>query len=49
MTVDMTLPLTFCIFHSITENNITLQQCMELFTEPEVLSPEEAWYEYYIA
>ena len=29
----------------ITEsNNATLEQCLELFTEPETLSPEEAWY-----
>jgi ubiquitin C-terminal hydrolase len=27
-----------------TENsNITLQQCLDLFTEPEVLNPDEAW------
>ncbi|KAH9496379.1 Ubiquitin carboxyl-terminal hydrolase 19 [Bulinus truncatus] len=25
-------------------NKPTLHQCLELFTEPEVLSPEEAWY-----
>ncbi|XP_059166699.1 ubiquitin carboxyl-terminal hydrolase 19-like isoform X2 [Physella acuta] len=25
-------------------NKPTLSQCLELFTEPEVLSPEEAWY-----
>lgn len=25
-------------------NHITLDQCLTLFTEPEVLSPEEAWY-----
>ncbi|KAK3104177.1 hypothetical protein FSP39_025069 [Pinctada imbricata] len=24
--------------------NITINQCLDLFTEPEVLSPEEAWY-----
>ncbi|XP_062607024.1 ubiquitin carboxyl-terminal hydrolase 19-like isoform X1 [Saccostrea cucullata] len=24
--------------------NINIQQCMDLFTEPEILSPEEAWY-----
>lgn len=28
----------------IEENNVTLDQCLELFTEPEKLSPEEAWY-----
>lgn len=25
-------------------NNATLEQCIELFTEPETLNPEEAWY-----
>ncbi|XP_041347481.1 ubiquitin carboxyl-terminal hydrolase 19-like [Gigantopelta aegis] len=25
-------------------SHITLEQCLELFTEPEVLSPDEAWY-----
>ncbi|XP_033746045.1 ubiquitin carboxyl-terminal hydrolase 19-like [Pecten maximus] len=30
---------------SMDENsNITITQCLDLFTEPEVLSPEEAWY-----
>ncbi|XP_021369887.1 ubiquitin carboxyl-terminal hydrolase 19-like isoform X2 [Mizuhopecten yessoensis] len=30
---------------SVDENsNITITQCLDLFTEPEVLSPEEAWY-----
>ncbi|XP_060079389.1 ubiquitin carboxyl-terminal hydrolase 19-like [Ylistrum balloti] len=30
---------------SLDENsNITITQCLDLFTEPEVLSPEEAWY-----
>lgn len=24
--------------------NVNIQQCMDLFTEPEILSPEEAWY-----
>ncbi|XP_012943948.1 ubiquitin carboxyl-terminal hydrolase 19 [Aplysia californica] len=27
-----------------TSNKPTLYQCLELFTEPEVLNPEEAWY-----
>ena len=30
-----------CISES---SNATLEQCLELFTEPETLSPEEAWY-----
>ncbi|XP_053378168.1 ubiquitin carboxyl-terminal hydrolase 19-like [Mercenaria mercenaria] len=29
---------------SLEESNVTLEQCLELFTEPEVLNPEEAWY-----
>ncbi|XP_052779874.1 ubiquitin carboxyl-terminal hydrolase 19-like [Mya arenaria] len=29
---------------SVEDNEISLAQCMELFTEPEVLSPEEAWF-----
>ena len=28
---------------SVESNNVTLEQCLELFTEPEVLAPEEAW------
>lgn len=24
--------------------NINIQQCLDLFTEPEILNPEEAWY-----
>ncbi|KAL4225919.1 Ubiquitin carboxyl-terminal hydrolase 19 [Mactra antiquata] len=29
---------------TLEESNATLEQCLELFTEPEVLSPDEAWY-----
>lgn len=29
---------------SCEDNGITLNQCLTLFTEPEVLSPQEAWY-----
>ncbi|XP_013408956.1 ubiquitin carboxyl-terminal hydrolase 19 [Lingula anatina] len=29
---------------SLEKPSITLNQCLQLFTEPEVLSPEEAWY-----
>ncbi|XP_076074330.1 ubiquitin carboxyl-terminal hydrolase 19-like [Mytilus galloprovincialis] len=25
-------------------NSITLEQCLDLFTEPEILNPDEAWY-----
>ncbi|XP_060582154.1 ubiquitin carboxyl-terminal hydrolase 19-like isoform X2 [Ruditapes philippinarum] len=29
---------------SLEESHVTLEQCLELFTEPEILNPEEAWY-----
>ena len=29
---------------SATRGPITLEQCLELFTEPELLSKEEAWW-----
>jgi len=27
----------------VTDSEISLEQCLELFTEPEILSREEAW------
>ncbi len=31
-------------FPTVDQREISLYQCLDLFTEPEVLSPEESWY-----
>ena len=32
-----------CFIDLAETGNFNIQQCLDLFTEPEILSPEEAW------
>ncbi|XP_063953429.1 ubiquitin carboxyl-terminal hydrolase 19-like isoform X1 [Lytechinus pictus] len=43
-TLDYNEDESVCGVKSYEETEITLDQCLKLFTEPEKLSPEEAWY-----